>query len=118
MYSRHVIGKRGEDFVCNFLEKKGYTILDRNFHSRVGEIDVIALEGRTIVFVEVKTRTGTTFGSGLEAIGKKKMNGLIKTAYLYLAKMNKKNVPFRFDACEVTEENGRLVVNHIENITF
>lgn len=118
MYSRHVTGKKGEDAVCRFLEKKGYTILDRNFHSRVGEIDIIALDMKTIVFVEVKTRTSSTYGSGLEAIGKKKMNGLIKTAYLYLSKIQKSSIPFRFDACEVREENGQFFIEQIQNITI
>lgn len=117
MDSRHSLGKKGEDFIARYLQKKGYQILDKNFHSRFGEIDIIAKTNNEIVFVEVKTRRGSIFGSGLEAIHTKKMRGLIKTAYIYLKK-NNITLPMRFDACEVEFRNGGWEVEHLENITL
>src|SRR5439155_24830035 len=67
--SRHRVslGKTGEDLACRELERRGYAILERRYGQRRGELDIIARDGRTIVFVEVKTRHGRAFGAAIEA---------------------------------------------------
>ena len=66
-------GKTGEDAVCEYLKSMGYDVLNRNFHSRYGEIDVIAKVGECTVFVEVKTRKSTTYGTPAEFVTQSKM---------------------------------------------
>src|SRR5437868_218552 len=80
---KQLAGIKGEDLAASFLRKKGYTIIDRNFHARGGEIDIIALESNTLVFIEVKARSTSQFGSPLEAITKWKLNSIIRTAQFY-----------------------------------
>lgn len=76
-------GDKGEKLALEFLKKRGYRIIGRNFHSRVGEIDIIALEGNTLVFIEVKTRWSKKFGSPQEAVTPRKLHSIAKTANYY-----------------------------------
>ncbi|HVF69666.1 MAG TPA: YraN family protein [Xanthomonadales bacterium] len=94
-------GNAGEDIACRYLTNKGYKIITRNFRIRGGEIDIIAVDGDTLAFVEVKTRTSKQFGTGLEAIGFWKIKALIKTAQIY--KATHMNLPeaMRIDAVVV-----------------
>ncbi len=80
---RSKVGYVGEGIAANFLRKKGYRILERNFKARYGEIDIIAIDKDTLVFVEVKTRTGTQFGTPEEAITPWKLREVAKTAEFY-----------------------------------
>lgn len=111
-------GQHGEEIATLFLKNLGYKILVNNFHSRFGEIDIIAKDKDSIVFVEVKTRSNDAFGKPLEAIGSKKLLGLIKTGQLFLLKNNLTNSPYRLDAIEIILENQNPTINHIKNITF
>ncbi len=104
-------GKMGEDLVCTFLEKKGYNILERNFHSRYGEIDIIAKYGDAVVFVEVKTRKNLSFGRPAEYVTSAKMKKIIKTAFIYL---NGEECEMRFDVAEVLYGTENKI-NYIEN---
>lgn len=67
-----VLGIEGENAAAKFLEKKGYRIISRNYKTHIGEIDIIAQDGNTIVFVEVKTRGNESFGKPFEAVNKRK----------------------------------------------
>lgn len=91
----------GENIACDYLEKLGFKILERNYRKTYGEIDIIAIEKDELCFVEVKTRTSNQFGSPLEAINYFKLKSLIKTAQYY--KMTHKNLPesLRIDAVSV-----------------
>ncbi len=85
---KKLLGKHGEDLAVDFLKKQGYKILERNFQKGYGEIDIITLDpstgsGDTLVFVEVKTRTSTEFGSPLEAITPWKLKALIRSCQFY-----------------------------------
>lgn len=98
--------KLGEDKVCEYLKKLGFKILERNFRKGYGEIDIVAIEetkmdGKILVFVEVKTRTSNQFGSPLEGITYWKLKSLIRTAQYY--KMTHPNLPesLRIDAVSV-----------------
>lgn len=117
------IGKFGEEKAAKFLEKKGYKIIDRNFKKRYEEIDIIALEDhgkdKTLVFIEVKTRTSSDYGSPLEAIAFWKLKSLIKAAQYY--KLTHRNLPdvMRIDAVSVKlGHNGEVEeMEHVKNIT-
>ncbi|HEX8932313.1 MAG TPA: YraN family protein [Patescibacteria group bacterium] len=73
-------GRRGEDLACEYLKKLNFKIIERNFRIRVGEIDIVAIDDLTLVFVEVKTRKTTEFGIPLEQITPWKIKPMIKTA--------------------------------------
>ena len=81
--SRQSTGRWGEDLAVNFLKKQGYKILARNFHSRWGEIDIVAQEGATLCFVEVKSRYSDRFGSPEEAITPFKLEAIEKTGHFW-----------------------------------
>lgn len=113
-------GKIGEDTAVKYLLHKDYVILTTNYHSRFGEIDIIAKDHDCIVFIEVKTRTQGMFGSPLEAITKQKLFKIVKTSQFYLSQNKLHNNPYRFDAIEIIfgKDSSLPEVNHIENITF
>ena len=85
------IGKYGEDLACKFLVQIGYRIIERNFRIRGGEIDIIAKDGQTLVYIEVKTRGQKTFGTAEEAVTNFKVRFLKRAAKFYRAK--RKNLP-------------------------
>src|SRR5215207_8078309 len=68
MDHRQSLGKRGEDLACAELEKRGYVILDRRFRTRCGELDIVARDGTVLVFIEVKARSGSNFGTPFESV--------------------------------------------------
>ena len=91
----------GEDKACEYLQKFGYKIIERNFRKRYGEIDIVAICKDTLVFVEVKTRTSNQFGSLLESINYWKLKSLIKTAQYYRMIHPKLPDSLRIDAVSV-----------------
>ena len=110
------LGARGEDEAARFLKKQGYRILERNFRSRLGEIDIVARDGDTLVFVEVKTRSGDSFGSPKDAIGKNKMRRITRGSMDYLRTRRKSgDVPARFDVVSVELKDGRFSTEHIKD---
>lgn len=109
------IGKLGEDFCASYLEKTGYKILQRNFHSRYGEIDVIAENEMYLIFVEVKTRSDNRIAEAKDAVNFSKQRKICLTALDYLDKNGMSKQP-RFDVFEVHHKNSRIYnFNHIEN---
>lgn len=119
MIVRNPIGKKGEDLAAEFLQKKGYKILDRNFHGRQGEIDIIATKDNILVFIEVKTRRSYQYGTPVESIRHAKIASILTTAGFYVA--THKNLPEaqRVDAIAVTmNENEEVTdIEQIENIS-
>lgn len=111
-------GANGEEIAKNYLIKKGYQILTQNYHSRFGEIDIIAKDRDCFVFVEVKTRSNASFGTPLEAITVFKLRKLIKTSQFYLNQFKLGDVCYRFDAVEVKFLNGEMIIGHVKNITL
>ena len=95
-------GNAGEEHVCAYLEKRGWTILARNYRIRGGEADIIASRGGIIAFVEVKTRKFGSLTDGMEAIDTAKKKALIRTADRYIQDNPCENVMIRFDVAEVT----------------
>jgi putative endonuclease len=98
---RVALGIRGEDLACAELERLGYAVLARRYRRRVGEIDIIARDGRTTVFVEVKARDGAAFGSGGDAITWRKRRRMIACATDYLARAGLVDAPCRFDVVTI-----------------
>ncbi|NUM25784.1 MAG: YraN family protein [Candidatus Buchananbacteria bacterium] len=84
MFSKKTVGRLGEDLAANFLRDQGYTILARNYVTRRGEIDIVCKKNKTIIFVEVKTRSNNTCGYPEEAITKTKAAHLINSAFEYM----------------------------------
>lgn len=112
------IGDKGESFAARLYEKLGYTVIERNYHSRFGEIDLITESDSELCFVEVKTRKQTSFGNPSEAVDYRKQKKLTLTAMKYLGE-NESFKQTRFDVLEVWQENGRIVsYNLIENAFY
>lgn len=111
-------GKAGEDHIAELLEKRGYRIVARNFHSRYGEIDIIAKNGPYIAFVEVKTRAQNSLVSPFEAITLQKQRKIVATAKVFL-KQNPTNLQPRFDAAAVYVRGSEIVgEDYLENVFF
>ena len=100
---RVAFGKRGEDAACEELERRGYIILDRRFRTRCGELDIVARDGKVVVFVEVKARTDGNFGDPPESITWRKRRRLAQMAASYLVRKHLGEVPCRFDVVAVME---------------
>ncbi|MDE5756056.1 MAG: YraN family protein, partial [Clostridia bacterium] len=98
-------GIDGENIAVDYLKKQGYIILERNFSTKVGEIDIIAQDKDTIVFVEVKARENTKFGQPIESITPQKVRHIIRTAQWYITAKHKYNYPCRFDVIEILQGN-------------
>jgi putative endonuclease len=90
-------GNFGEEVAAKHLKSRGYKILDRNYHTRFGEIDIIAKHGEYYVFAEVKLRRDDRYGGGAGAITPAKQSKIIKTAQIYLAENGLSDSPVRFD---------------------
>jgi len=122
MRNKRAIGDKGEAIAVKYLESHGYRIILRNYHSRYGEIDIIAELGEYIVFVEVKFRKSSLYGEPSQAVDYRKQEKLKKTALQYIADNELVDKDFRFDIIEVTatgagagEDTGEAALNHIEN---
>ncbi len=106
------IGDFGENAACKYLKKNGMEIIERNFRTRSGEIDIIARDGETTVFVEVKTRITNEFGNPCEFVNFRKREKIIGTAICYLGR---DDVDMRFDVIEVLY-HMRFSRPHADNI--
>jgi len=100
-------GKIGENVAADFLKQNGYEILEQNYFYNHGEIDIVAKEGNTLVFVEVKSRRTTTFGEPEESVTPKKQELLRRTAEGYVIEKNIGNMNCRFDVVSVVLKNGK-----------
>lgn len=111
------IGGLGEEISEAFLIESGYTILDRNYRCKTGEIDLIAKDGDYICFIEVKTRCGNLFGSPCEAVTYSKQQKISRTAQMYILRKKLFRHCFRFDVIEVilNRDNGSSSIKLIKN---
>jgi putative endonuclease len=108
--ARSRFGKTGEDLACRELQRRGYVILARRWRRRQGEIDIIARDGATVVFVEVKARAGHAFGEAVEAVTALKQRRLVQLARLYLVTQHRLDCACRFDVVAIHVEQGTPVV--------
>ncbi|MGH7794333.1 MAG: YraN family protein [Candidatus Binatia bacterium] len=110
-----LLGQEGERLAERYLQKKGYKLVERNYRCAVGELDLIVLDRRVVVFVEVKTRTGHGFGSPLEAVESRKQRKMIQAAQFFLSAKGLQQREARFDVVGISWRGREPVVEHIEN---
>jgi putative endonuclease len=113
--SRVALGKIGEDLACRELERRGYAILARRYRGRAGELDIIAREGPTVVFVEVKAREGRKFGDAVDAVTSLKRRRMTRVAREYLARHRLAGCPCRFDVVSIHIVNEQPVIQLYPN---
>ncbi|UCE20635.1 MAG: YraN family protein [Gemmatimonadota bacterium] len=108
------LGKKGEELAVQFIRRQGFEILERNYHHRRGEIDIVARDRKTLVFIEVKTATSNQYGPPESWVDSRKQQQVAKIAAAYLQERKVTNVDCRFDVIAVdhTRENS---INHIQN---
>ncbi len=111
----NVLGKAGEDFAAEYLEKNNYKIIDRNYKIRSAEIDIIAELDGEIIFVEVKTRSDIRHGFPVEAVNLQKQKRIIQAASVFLQDEKYFDFNCRFDVIEVYSVGRELKLRHIEN---
>ena len=105
--SRQSLGILGENLACAALEGRGYAIIARRYRTKLGEIDIIARDGDTTVFVEVKSRAGDDFGGGAEAVTPWKQRRVALMAMDYIARYRLENRPCRFDVVTIDIMEGQ-----------
>jgi putative endonuclease len=115
--TRRGTGVKGEEEAARFLTRSGYAILDKNVRTRAGEIDLVAKEGKTLVFVEVKTRRDLEGDPPQAAVQTRKQNRLAKLAHGYLKLKRLRQTPCRFDVVAVifNDDGGVKAIRHIPN---
>jgi putative endonuclease len=113
--ARVALGKTGEDLACGELERRGYEILARRYRRRGGELDIVARDGPTLVFIEVKAREGRDFGDAAEAVTSWKRRRVTMLAVEFMARHHIANGPCRFDVVTVHFESGAAVVTVYQN---
>ncbi len=112
---RQLLGKEGEKVAERYLRKKGYRVVERNYRCSAGEVDLIVLDRRVVVFVEVKTRTDHRFGTPLEAVEIRKQKKMIQTAQIFLSQKRLYQRDTRFDVVGISWPGGEPMVEHIQN---
>ncbi len=100
--NRRQFGQQGESLAARVLEKRGYKILARNYRTPLGEIDLVARDGKVLVFIEVKTRRSHRFGAPQEAVSPPKQDRLRRLAAWYMQQHKQESVPVRFDVVAIT----------------
>jgi putative endonuclease len=105
-------GAKGEDAAVAHLSRLGYEILERNFKTRTGEIDIVAREGGTTVFVEVKRREAAGHGTAAEFVSPAKIRKVVSAARLYAARHRLTESPIRFDVIAIDVIDGREQLRH------
>jgi putative endonuclease len=110
-----ILGKTGEDLACRELERRGYAIVARRYRGRSGELDIVARDGPTLVFVEVKARGGRGFGAAVEAVTRGKQRRIVQLALEYVMRHHLTEVPCRFDIVSIQFEAGRPAVEIFQN---
>ncbi len=112
---RH-IGNKAEDLACEYLLNKGWEILDRNYYAGHSEVDIIAKDGSFIVFLEVKMRSSTKFGSPLEQVTEAKVAHVFKAAEAWVAENEMHDSPLRFDIIAILQKQQHPPrIDHFED---
>ena len=109
------LGRLGEDYTCEYLQTKGYKILERNFRNKLGEIDLIAQDGKTICFIEIKTRRSQRYGAPFEAVHSTKQLRMVRLALSYLKyRFRTIEVLSRFDVVSINFDSAQQpLIKHI-----
>lgn len=109
-------GASGEDIAVKYLETHGYRVLDRNYTTEVGEVDIFATDDTTLIAVEVKSRLSLEYGTPAEAVGYEKIKKISQVTSQYIKQFRLFGVPVRFDVMEIYLADK--TVNHIENAFY
>ncbi len=117
MAEHNELGKSGEDAAIEYLEQKGYRILQRNWRKGHYELDIVASDGEELVIVEVKTRTVNYYGDPLESLSKQQMNRIIHAAD-YFVKRFDIDLPVRFDIISMLGNAPYFDIDHIEDAFY
>lgn len=113
MRAKDELGRRGEALAVEYLEQQGLVVLPRNWRCREGELDVVATDGTRLVVCEVKTRSGTAFGSPAEAVTVQKAARIRRVTQSWLAAHGTRWCEIRFDVLAITAPaGGRVAVRH------
>ena len=112
---RQVRGRQGEQAAEEFLRAQGYTILARNYRVALGEIDLIVQDRQTLVFVEVRTHSGATFGDPLASVNVRKQRQIAKAALMYLIRNGLMEREARFDVIGIRWEDEQVRLTHIKS---
>lgn len=120
LMGKRELGQYGENLAAEFLKRRGFEIIEKNFHTRWGEIDVIARHGRSLHFVEVKTRSSTACGEPEEAITFFKRQRLLGAAKMYLLARNVELPNYQIDSIGIIigSENQEPAIRYCENIVL
>jgi len=113
--ANQVLGKEGERVAERYLKNKGYKVVERNYRCAAGEVDLIVVDRRVIVFVEVKTRSDDRFGTPVEAVHPAKQRKMAKTAQFFLNQNGLEEREARFDVVGISWPGRTPIVEHIEN---
>lgn len=117
MHPKDALGRYGEDLAVEHLRRQGLVILARNWRCPVGELDVVARDGSTLVICEVKTRRSRAYGSPLEAVGPRKVRRLRELALHWLDEQGIHVPDIRFDVIGIVQpREGRPVLEHVRGV--
>ena len=117
MAQHNDLGKKGEQLAIDYLVKKGYTILDKNWRFQKAEVDIIAQKEETLAVVEVKTRSSIDFGSPQDFVNPKKIKLLVLAIDEYVVSKNL-DVDVRFDIIAIVHENKNFTLEHLEDAFY
>ena len=110
-----IFGKDSESFAVKYLKKMGYKILEQNFRTKLGEIDIIAKDKKDIVFIEVKSRKSKSYGNPKLAVTKKKQRSISMAALWYLKSKKQSHAKARFDVAAVTLIDNKHEIEIVKN---
>jgi putative endonuclease len=105
-------GAAGEDLACQYLQRQGLVVLERNYRCRVGEIDVVARDGETLVFVEVKERGDASHGGAVEAVTGPKRRRVVRAAELWASVHRESESRVRFDVVAIDQGPDGPTIRH------
>ena len=114
-HARQTLGRYGEDLACRELRRLGYAILERRYRRRDGEVDIIARDGETTVFVEVKARDGHEFGDAADAVTRRKRGRMKRIAIDYLMRHDLLDSRCRFDVVSIHFDAERPAIEVYQN---
>ena len=117
MADHNELGKKGEEFAVDFLLKKKYAILERNYRFDKAEVDIIAKQGEVLVIVEVKTRSSKDFGNPQDFVKPKQIQRLVKAVDEYITS-NSLDVEVRFDIIAIIKAGNGYEIEHLENAFY
>lgn len=117
MAQHNELGKKGEQLAVDFLLKKGYQIIERNYRFQKAEVDIIAKIKDILAIVEVKTRSTIDFGNPQDFVKPKQIQNLVKTVNEYV-NVNELDVEVRFDIIAIVKENKQFRIEHLEDAFY